>query len=194
MDNITDKIETEILYNHLYGDISGKVVLYLNATLSSLIGPILMIGIVIFEIYGGDPQKRTIVNRLLSALLFNTAIWSVILGIILISRDVNGLLNFNLAMLLRLSANFFANVVYIYYNILTIFRYLFIVIWKRMRGVQDQFWSYVFFLSAYSLSFWFNIVYIMAGFQPNQDLLVYLTKEPTENMIMNNNNTTENIR
>ena len=194
MDNITDNIESEILYHHLYGDISGKIVLYSNATLSSLIGPILMIGIVIFEIFGGDPQKRTIVNRLLSALLFNTAIWSIILGIILISRDVNGLLNFNLAMLLRLSANFFANVVYIYYNILTIFRYLFIVIWKRMRGVQDQFWSYVFFVSAYSLSFWFNIVYIMAGFHPNQDLLVYLTEEPTENITTNNRNTTENIR
>ena len=194
MDNITDNIECEILYHHLYGDISGKIVLYSNATLSSLIGPILMIGIVIFEIFGGDPQKRTIVNRLLSALLFNTAIWSVILGIILILRDVNGLLNFNLAMLLRLSANFFANVVYIYYNILTIFRYLFIVVWKRMRGVQDQFWSYIFFLSSYSLSFWFNIVYIMTGFHPNQDLLVYLTKEPTENITMNNGNNTEKIR
>ena len=88
MANLTGAENTELLYQYLYGDVSGKIVLYSNIVISSLVGPILMIGIVIFEMFGGDSQKRTIVNRLLSALLINTAIWSFLSGIIKTSRDL----------------------------------------------------------------------------------------------------------
>ena len=94
MANLTAADNTELLYQYLYGGVSGKMVLYSNIVVSSLVGPILMIGIVIYEMLAGDSQKRTIVNRLLSALLINTAIWSFLLGIIKTSRDINGLLDF----------------------------------------------------------------------------------------------------
>ena len=56
MSNITEEIEnkTELLYDFLYGDTPGKIVLYSNIALCSLIGPILMLGIVTFEMFGGD--------------------------------------------------------------------------------------------------------------------------------------------
>ena len=123
MANITGVDNTDLLYQYLYGDVSGKMVLYSNIIVSSLVGPILMIGIVIFEMFGGDSQKRTIVNRLSSGLLINAAIWSFLLGITKASRDVIGLLDYNTALFLQLAARLFSNAGYIFYNVLTIFRY-----------------------------------------------------------------------
>lgn len=194
MANLSGAENTELLYQYLYGDVSGKIVLYSNIVVSSLVGPILMVGIVMFEMFGGDSQKRTIVNRLLSALLINTAIWSVLLGITKASRDIIGLLDHNTALFLQISARLFSNAAYIFYNILTIIRYLFIVVWKRMRGFQDKFWSSVFCISAYTLSFWFNIVFVMSGFHPDQDLLIRITKNSTENVVLDNNNRTNTNR
>ena len=194
MANLTAADNTELLYQYLYGGVSGKMVLYSNIVVSSLVGPILMIGIVIYEMLAGDSQKRTIVNRLLSALLINTAIWSFLLGIIKTSRDINGLLDFNIALILQLSARLFLNAAYISYNVLTIIRYLFIVVWKRMRGFQDKFWSSFFCFSAYTLSVWFIIVYLMSGFHPDQDLLIRITKTSTENAALNYNNSTSTNR
>ena len=194
MTNLTGAERTELLYQYLYGDVSGKIVLYSNIVVSSLVGPILMIGIVIFEMFGGDSQKRTIVNRLLSALLINTAIWSFLLGITKASRDIVGLLDYNTALFLQISARLFSNTAYIFYNVLTIIRYLFIVVWKRMRGFQDKFWSSFFCFSAYTLSVWFIIVYLMSGFHPDQDLLIRITKNSTENVALNYNNSTSTNR
>lgn len=155
--------------------------------LSSFIGPTFMFGIVAFEMFGGDSQKRTIVNRLLSALLFNAAMLSIILGIRRITRDSVGLLDYNLALFFRLSSIFFHIAAGIFYNALTIFRFLFIVVWRRMRGVQDKFWSYFILFSAYVLSFWFIFWLMITDFPPNDDLLIFLTKE---NIAINDKNVT----
>ena len=194
MVSLTEANNTDTLYGYLYGDFSGKVILYSNVAASSLFGPMLMIGIVIFEKLGGDSHKRTIVNRLLSALLINIVLWSVLMGIIKTVRDVAGLLEMNVSLFLRISAQFFLNAIYIFYNALTIVRYLFIVVWKRMRGVQDKFWSWLFYLSAYSLSFWINIVFIMTGYHPDQGLLICITAETQENVALDNKNITTSNR
>ena len=179
MANFTEVINDkhELLYNYLYGDTPGKIVLYSNIVLSSLIGPILMFGIVTFEMFGGDSQKRTIVNRLLSALLINAAMLSILVGIRRITRDTVGLLDYNLALFFRISAIFFHIAAGIFYNALTVFRFLFIVVWKRMRGIQDKFWFYLFSFSAYFLSFWFIFWLMITDFPPNDGLLIFLTKE-----------------
>ena len=133
MVNITEEERIEVFYNYLYGDTSGKIVLISNLIISSIIGPTLMIGIVIFEVLGGDSQKRTILNRLLSACLINAAISFIGIGILRVIRDAFGLFDYNIALTLRLFIRFFGNSAYIYYNVLTIFRYLFIVVWKQME-------------------------------------------------------------
>ena len=58
--------DAELLYESLYGGTQGKILLYWSISLFSFVGPVLMFGIVIFEMFGGDSQKRTIINRLLS--------------------------------------------------------------------------------------------------------------------------------
>ena len=68
----------------------------------------------IFEMFGRDSQKRTIVNRLLSVLLINAAIWSFLLGITKGSKDVIGLLDYNTALFLQLAARLFSNAGYIW--------------------------------------------------------------------------------
>ena len=194
MVSITEANNTDTLYDYLYGNFSGKVILYSNVAASSLFGPMLMIGIVLFEKLGGDSHKRTIVNRLLSALLINIVLWSVLMGVIKTVRDVAGLLEMNVSLFLRISAQFFLNAIYIFYNALTIVRYLFIVVWKRMRGVQDKFWSWLFYLSAYSLSFWINTVFIMTGYHPDQGLLICITAETQDNATLDNKNITTSNR
>ena len=131
MVNITEEERIEVFYNYLYGDTTGKIVLVSNLIISSIIGPTLMFGIVIFEMFGGDSQKRTILNRLLSACLINAAISFIGLGIIRTIRDAIGVFDYNLVLILRLCLRFFVNSGYIFYNILTFFRYLFIVVWKK---------------------------------------------------------------
>ena len=116
------------------------------------------------------------------------------MGIIKTVRDVVGLLEMNVSLFLRISAQFFLNAIYIFYNALTIVRYLFIVVWKRMRGVQDKFWSWLFYLSAYSLSFWINTVFIMTGYHPDQGLLICVTVETQKNVALNNKNLTTSHR
>ena len=197
MANDMEEIEnkSEILYNYLYGDTPGKIVLYSNILLTSVIGPILMSGIVVYEIFGGDSQKRTIVNRLLSGLLVNMAILGLIGGINRTARDCFGLLDYNLALFLRLLIIFFKNTAFVFYNLLTLFRYLFIVVWKRMRGVQDKFWFLVFCLSAYTISLWYIVVLLYNGFHPNGDLLINLAKNLEKNVTLyNNKSTTHDIR
>ena len=94
MVNISGELDetAELLYNHLYGSVEGQIVLYVSLFFTSVIGTLLIIGIVIFEMFGGDSQKRTIVNRLLSATLCNCAILGFAFGICRVIRDVHGLL------------------------------------------------------------------------------------------------------
>ena len=169
--------QSAVLYDYLYGDVTGKTTLYINILLSSLIGPTLMFGIVIFEMFGGDSQKRTIMNRLLSGIFINGAILSMILGICRISRDVVGPFDYNTAMFFRISASFFKLNAYSFYNTLTICRFLFIVVWKRMKGIQDKFWAYFLYLWAFVFSFWYITQLILSGFHPNDGLLINLTTE-----------------
>ena len=169
--------QSEILYDYLYGDMFGKTILYVSILLSSLIGPFLMLGIVIFEMFGGDSQKRTILNRLLSSILINGAILSMMFGICRVGRDVVGPFDYNTALFIRISASFFKLAAYFFYNTLTICRFLFIVVWKRMKGIQDKFWAYFLCILAYVLSFWYITERILSGFHPNDDLLINLTQE-----------------
>ena len=183
MPNLTENLdhEAELLYEYLYGGTRGQLLLYSSTCLLSFVGPILMLGIVIFEMFGGDSQKRTIVNRLLSEILINTALWSILIGTTRIARNVFGLLEFDVAMFLRSLTMFLRISIYIFYNLLTISRFLFIVVWRRMRGVQDKFWMLFFIIATYSIAFWSVIYIYMFRGHPNTGLLLSLAKTSGQN-------------
>ena len=174
-------LKNEVLYNYLYGDIEWKIILYTTIFLILIIGPILMFGIVIFEVFGGDSQKRTILNRLLSGFLINAAIFGVIIGVSRIVRDCYGLVDSRLGLFIRVARMNVKIASYLFFLCLTIWRYLFIVVWKRMRGVQDNFFSTFISLSIYAFSAWVTIAKLTIGFHPNQVLFIYLSDKPMTN-------------
>ena len=174
-------LKNEVLYNYLYGDIEWKIILYTTIFLILIIGPILMFGIVIFEVFGGDSQKRTILNRLLSGFLINAAIFGVIIGVSRIVRDCYGLVDSRLGLFIRVARMNVEIASYLFFLCLTIWRYLFIVVWKRMRGVQDNFFSTFISLSIYAFSAWVTIAKLTIGFHPNQVLFIYLSDKPMTN-------------
>ena len=174
-------LKNEILYEFLYGDIDGKIILYITISFIFLIGPILMFGIVAFEMFGGDPQKRTIINRLLSGFLVNCATFGLMMGVSRIIRDGYGLVDSRLGMWLQFTRMVLSNAAYLYYFNLTIWRYLFIVVWKRMRGVQDEFFSTFTTLSIYVFCVWLAVHKIFAEFNQNQVRFIYLSDKRMTN-------------
>ena len=96
-------LKNKVLYNYLYGDIEWKIILYTTIFLIMFVGPILMFGIVVFEIFGGDSQKRTIINRLLSGFLINAAIFGIMIGVSRIVRDCYGLVDSRLSLFIRVA-------------------------------------------------------------------------------------------
>ena len=64
------------LHEYLYGSIWTKIFLYWIAVfITHIIGPILLSGMIIFETFGGDSQKRNVINRLLSLCWANQIIF-----------------------------------------------------------------------------------------------------------------------
>ena len=186
MQNINENLTQngEVLYEYMYGGIQGQLILYSSTFLFSFVGPILMFGIVIFEMFGGDSQKRTIVNRLLSAVLVNTAMWSILIGITTIARSTIGLMDYDLALFLRLLAMFLRISISIFYDFLMISRFLFIVVWKRMRGVQDKFWMLFLVITTYVVSFWIVGCIYLSGTHPNSGQLLPLVKASAKSTTM----------
>ena len=184
MSNLTSVLDenSELFYSHLYGTAEEKVILYVTLFHTSVIGPILCFGIVLFEMFGGDSQKRTIVNMILSATLCNLGIVGVIMGILRGMRDIFGLLEFQdfVAGVLILQG-FFKVSLFIFYTLLTITRYLFIVVWKRMRGVEDKFWGAFLTSATYLMSLLMVCFTICGGFTPQTVHFIKLYKEFKQN-------------
>ena len=175
-------LRNEVLYDFLYGDIEGKIILYITIFLITIIGPILIFGIVVFETFGGDSQKRTIINRLLSGLLMNCALLGIIIGVSRIIRDGYGLIDPQLEICIRSAPRMIMIIAaYLYYFSLTIWRYLFIVVWKRMRGVQDEFFSIFITKTIYVFSIWLTMTRICLGFPPNQNAFIRFTNNSMTN-------------
>ena len=94
LDNSTD-FQLNSLHEYLYGSIPSKIFYFLMVFIEHLLGPVLMSGIVIFEKYGGDPQKRNILNRLLSMALTNQIMFSLVFGLCKVWRGAFGLIDFS---------------------------------------------------------------------------------------------------
>ena len=139
--NYSLNIELDLFHNYLYGTIAAKCGFYLVMFLIHVVGVVLLLGVILFETFGGDPQKRNILNRLVSICCANQILVSIILGICRIYRDVDGLIDISVMTWLEgfgevciLSTQFFLAE-------MTILRFFYIVIWKRVRVLEDSFWT-----------------------------------------------------
>ena len=181
-DSALDKA-ANMLYHELYGNVEGKVVLYSSLFLTSIIGPALSMGIILFEQFGGDRQKRTIMNRLLSCTLINLALLSIHGGILRIVRDCYGLLPFGIMLWDNFFVSFLRANTLLFYIELSFSRYLYIVIWKRLRAINDDFWSAFLVLSTIMVSFAVASYSLMAEEDPNRRFPIIIARHRTERNI-----------
>ena len=106
------------------------------------IGPILMLGIVLFEINGGDSQKRNIINRLQSIALINLITFTCILGGCKIWRQTVGLIPYNTMKILESVGYVICTNIILLMDEMTILKYLHIIVWKRVKGLNDEFMAF----------------------------------------------------
>ena len=143
------------VYEYLYGDYSQRIPYYIVLILILLVGPLLCITIVFYEYFSSDRQKRTILNRLSSHIFLNIAINSFIWSILRILRDILGLLNtsFITPVVLFSGGIWISSTLFI--TELTVSLFLYIVIWKRLRAIDDDFWNCVVLLSNILIAIYF---------------------------------------
>ena len=148
--NATTYLQYFHFHDQLYDNIPAKIIYVFVLFTIHIVGPILLSGIIIFERNGGDPQKRNVINRLFSKTLTNLIIFNIVVGGSKICREVFGLLNFNIMILIEYIGYISVSNTILYSNEMTIIKYLHIIVWKRVKGINDEFWA--FFLSAVTLS------------------------------------------
>jgi hypothetical protein len=106
----------------------------------------------------------------------------LISGILRVTRDILGLLDFPyVVIVILLLQRTFKFALFIFYTLLTVTRYLFIVVWKRMRGVEDKFWCAYLTTSTYLISLFIVCVTILGGITPQKPHLIKLYKEFKQN-------------
>ena len=155
---------TIAIYEYLYkSNFACSLSYYVLLLIILIFGPFLCVTIVVYENFGSDRQKRTIINRLSSHVFSNIAINSFIWSILRIIRDNVGLVSHSLAA----SINSISAVVWIsstfFITELIIFRFLYIVVWRRMKEINDEFWHYILLLSNIFVSISFAVGNYLCG-------------------------------
>ena len=140
------------IYEYLYGDIVSKICYYIVLASLLTVGPLLSSTVVFYEHFGADSQKRTILNRIFSAIFINISLGSFIFSILRILRDIYGLLPAYLVTwaIYCVKEIRFSGVLFV--TELTCFRFLYIVVWKRMKTINDEFWMRFVAISTYLIA------------------------------------------
>lgn len=155
--------EANELYEIVYGSIDGKISFYVCTFLISFVGPIFFGGLILYETQGGDPQKRTIVNRLLSCIFGITLLYGIYWGLIRLLRNSCGLLPNDVMLWVGFFDDWVKDAGLLFFNELTILRYLYIVIWRRLKVINDDFWMVFLCLTTLAISFIIATTQFMIG-------------------------------
>ena len=145
--------EANAIYDYIYGNLVAQICYLILITLSLLGGPLLSVPIVLYERFGADAQKRTIMNRLVSMSFSNLTIVHLLWGILRLVRHFYGLLPSIFTSTVFYFRNWLFVSTILCYNQMTIFRFLYIVIWRRMKVINDEFWITILGMSTYLIAF-----------------------------------------
>ena len=152
------------IYNYLYGDLIPRASYYLILGVIIVFGPLLGITMVLFERFGADSQKRTIINRLCSFVFINVSIMSFTWCTLRILRDNFGLLTSKLFEYISIILMWLDISTLLFITEITVFRFLYIVVWRRMKVINDEFWTTVLSKSTYLVVFYLSMVcYVLNG-------------------------------
>ena len=150
--NISIDSQLNEFHHYLYGGVWSKTGYYISSFVVGFVGSILPSGILLYEQFGGDPQKRNIINRLLSLCLFNQIMLFAIVEICRVCREIIGLLDFSYMLWIDGFGEIFGISTLFFYNEMTIVRFLYIVIWKRVKLIDDGVWAFFLAASTYLIS------------------------------------------
>ena len=156
--NLSTNTKLEIYYEELFGNPTAKFAQIVVLTLTYLIGPILSSGIIAFEMYGGDPQKRNIINRLQTLGVASIIMGSVNHGIVIILRKLFGLIDFEVMIWIECLFCMFCCNALLFFAEMSVFHLLYIVVWKRVKVINDEFWACFLSTSTTLISFWIALV------------------------------------
>ena len=140
--NVSTDIKLDLFHAYLYGSLPSKIGYYLMICVVHLMGPIMLLGMVIFETFGGDPQKRNLINRLHSLAITNQIIFSVLAGIARVCREIFGLIDVSIMIWIESVSQMFLFCGVLFADEMVILHFLYVVVWKRVRIMDDQFWAY----------------------------------------------------
>ena len=156
--NLSTNTKLEIYYDKLFGNPTAKFAQIVFLTLTYLIGPILLSGIIAYEKYGGDPQKRNIINRLQSLGAASIIMGSIIHGTVFILRELFGLIDFDVMIWIECLFCMFCCNALLFFAEMSVFHLLYIVVWKRVKVINDEFWACFWSTSTSLISFWVVLV------------------------------------
>ena len=156
--NISTNIELERFYEELFTDPTEKCSHIFLLIVIHIIGPILLSGIIIYEKYGGDPQKRNIINRLQSIGTASLIIRTEIHGLVIILRETLGLIDLSIMIWIEcLFCMFICNAILCFAE-MSVLHLLYTVVWKRVKDINDEFWACFLSTSTSLISFWVVLV------------------------------------
>ena len=150
------KLET---YNEeLFGGPAASFVYTVLMVLNHIIGPFLLGGIIAYERYDGDPQKRNIINRIQSFGLANIIMSTTIHGLVRVAIEIFGLIYLDVMIWMECLFCIFACNAVLFFVEMSVLQLLYIVVWKRVKTLKDEFWARFLIGTATTVSSWVVLV------------------------------------
>ena len=175
--SVSSNTRLERRHEYLYGSPTAKITQAFLMFINHVIGTILLVGIIAYEKRGGDPQKRNIINRLQSLLFENMIFVKMVIGIAKLSRESFGLIDISVMIWVELFTCIGLYNITLLFIEITVIHFMYIVVWKRVKQINDEFWSFYLNVTTSCLSFWF----VLFDHTPPR-LYSYMAKMNTANL------------
>ena len=152
--NVSTNMQLEWLHDSLYGSVPCKIIYIFLLVLTHILGPLALVGIIAYEKRSGDPQKRNIINRLQTFGITNQIIFSTILGLVRVWRELFGLIDLHSMIWIECFSYIAALNFLLFFNEMTVIQVMYIVIWKRVKEINDEFWAVFLGITTTCFSCW----------------------------------------
>ena len=152
--NVSTNMQLERLHDSLYGSVPCKIIYIFLLVLTHILGPLALVGIIAYEKRSGDPQKRNIINRLQTFGITNQIIFSTILGLVRVWRELFGLIDLHSMIWIECFSYIAALNFLLFFNEMTVIQVMYIVIWKRVKEINDEFWAFFLSITTTCFSCW----------------------------------------
>ena len=153
---VSTNTKLEKLHDEMYGSLGSKIGYYILLIISHIIAPVLLAGMIAYDKRGGDPQKRNIINRLQSIGIINQILFTLIVGLVRFWREVFGLIDVDVMIWIDCFACILLYNLIITFDEMTIIQFFYIVVCKRVKRIDDEFWASSISVMTTGVSIWLS--------------------------------------